>query len=146
MSNTLHTPGPWYYNRDEGGTIGHNISGGGNEEKDPHIIAYLDDEQAEENPNAEHDMRLIAAAPALYAALAKLVALADDPCSAPDDLTTMAALIDARNALDAAEGMQHLSWLNKHVQAQAGQRKALDRLAGGDAARLCEEVTEQEEA
>lgn len=37
------------------------------------------------------------------------------------------------------------AWLDRHVTAQAPQRQALDRLAGGNAARLCEEVTEADE-
>lgn len=37
------------------------------------------------------------------------------------------------------------AWLDRHVTAQAPQRAALDKLAGGSVARLCEEVGEQDE-
>lgn len=37
-------------------------------------------------------------------------------------------------------------WLDKHIAAQASQKAALDNLAGGDASKLCEQITEKEEA
>jgi hypothetical protein len=62
MTNAAHTPGPWSYNRDEGGIHGHVISTG------DYIICELPDAGDGAAPHTESNARLIAAAPALLTA------------------------------------------------------------------------------
>jgi hypothetical protein len=67
-----HTPGPWSYNRDEGGYHGHVISTG------DYIVCDLPDAGDGAAPHTEANARLIAAAPELLEAAqlaAKLCAL-----------------------------------------------------------------------
>src|SRR5580658_2029295 len=59
---TAHTPGPWFYNRDEGGIHGHVISTGDD------IICDLPDAGAGAAPHTEANARLIAVAPDLFKA------------------------------------------------------------------------------
>jgi hypothetical protein len=53
MTNAPHTPGPWSYNRDEGGTHGHVISTG------DYIICELPDAGDGASPDTETNARLI---------------------------------------------------------------------------------------
>jgi hypothetical protein len=62
MLTAGHTPGPWYYNRDEGGMHGHVISTG------DYVICELSDEGTGAAPHLEANARLIAAAPCLLSA------------------------------------------------------------------------------
>ena len=66
MTNAAHTPGPWSYNRDQGGIHGHVISTG------DYIICELPDTGDGASPDTEANARLIAAAPELFRA-ARLV-------------------------------------------------------------------------
>lgn len=59
MTTAAHTPGPWSYNRDEGGMHGHVISTG------EYIICELPDAEDGAAPDTEANARLIAASPAL---------------------------------------------------------------------------------
>ena len=60
MRIPAHTPGPWFYNRDEGGTHGHVVSTG------DYIICDLPDAGNGAAPHAEANARLIAVAPDLF--------------------------------------------------------------------------------
>ena len=60
MSTEAHTPGPWFYNRDEGGIHGHAISTG------DYIICDLPDGGDGAAPHTEANARLIAVAPDLF--------------------------------------------------------------------------------
>jgi hypothetical protein len=62
MKNAEHTPGPWSYNRDEGGMHGHVISTG------EYVICELPDAGDGASPHTEANARLIAAAPGLLEA------------------------------------------------------------------------------
>jgi len=79
MRITAHTPGPWSYNRDEGGMHGHVISTG------EYIICDLPDAGAGAAPHTEANARLIAAAPELLEALehARMVAAQHLPQDIP---------------------------------------------------------------
>jgi hypothetical protein len=66
MTNAAHTPGPWSYNRDEGGIHGHVISTA------DYIICELPDAGDGASPDTEANARLIAAAPEMFRA-ARLV-------------------------------------------------------------------------
>ena len=59
---TAHTPGPWFYNRDEGGMHGHVISTG------DYIICDLPEAGDGAAPHTEANARLIAVAPDLLEA------------------------------------------------------------------------------
>jgi hypothetical protein len=59
MRRKSHTPGPWFYNRDEGGIHGHVISTG------DYIICDLPDAGDGAAPQTEANARLIAVAPDL---------------------------------------------------------------------------------
>jgi hypothetical protein len=63
MTNSPHTPGPWSYNRDEGGMHGHVISTG------DYIICELPDAGDGASPDTEANARMIAAAPEMLEAL-----------------------------------------------------------------------------
>jgi len=63
MTTTAHTPGPWSYNRDEGGMHGHVISTA------DYIICELPDAGDGASPDTEANARLIAAAPLLLESL-----------------------------------------------------------------------------
>ena len=62
MTRSFHTPDPWSYNRAEGGMHGHVISTG------DYIICELPDAGDGAAPDTEANARIIAAAPALFAA------------------------------------------------------------------------------
>ena len=62
MTNAAHTPGPWSYNRDEGGEHGHVVSTG------EYNICELPDAGDGASPDTEANARLIAAAPDLFEA------------------------------------------------------------------------------
>ena len=68
---TKHTPGPWSYNRDEGGCHGHVIS------TSDYIVAELPDFGDGAAPHTEANARLIAAAPELLDALKVAIATSD---------------------------------------------------------------------
>lgn len=75
MSKAKHTPGPWFYNGDEGSETakyGHNVNTARG------VIAEIE----ERGGKTEHNARLIAAAPELLAALEKLIA-SYDPAQRP---------------------------------------------------------------
>lgn len=85
MTKTQHTPGPWSYNRDEGGVHGHVISTG------DYIICELPDAGDGASPDTEANARLIAAAPTLLYAASLVV-----------DRWTRGDLAEAVRMLDAA--------------------------------------------
>ena len=80
-----HTPGPWFYNRDEGGIHGHVISTG------DYIICDLPDAGDAAAPQTEANARLISVAPDLFDAAMRVI----DRWSSGD-------LAGAIRALDAA--------------------------------------------
>jgi hypothetical protein len=85
---TKHTPGPWFYNQDEGGFQGHNVNVA------DQVIADIPDD----NPNAAHDARLIAAAPDLLEELKTLVAGAQHYALDWDLTAALAAIAKAEGA------------------------------------------------